>query len=134
MPVTDGLRRAGYVIGAALALTGCGGGSGGSGGATVVDDVRVAEIIDVHETDFRLTPKTIRIDRFGYYGLRAINDGDVPHALAIEGPGIEKRTKEIAPGSSETMLVFFRRAGSYKLYSPLDGDEQKGMKATVKVH
>jgi len=122
---------------AALALPGCGGdGGGGSSGeeGITVDNVRVLAIVEVRETDFALEPKTMRIERFGYYGLKATNDGDVPHALALEGPGLEQRTKEIAPGESETMLVFFRKAGNYKLYCPIGDHEQQGMKATVRVH
>ena len=92
-------------------------------------------VIDVHETEWKLEPSSIRIERFGYYGLRGVNDGTVAHALELRGPGIPaKSTGEIPPGGSKTLLVFFRRVATYTLSCPLDGHEQKGMKATVTVH
>jgi uncharacterized cupredoxin-like copper-binding protein len=88
----------------------------------------------VHETEHALSPKVIRIERFGYYGIQAINDGTTTHALAISGPGVNNKTGNVEPGKSETMLVFFQNAGKYKLYCPIDGHEQKGRRATVRVH
>ena len=112
-------------------LVGCG---GGSDGELVVQGVRVLEIVEVHETEWNLAPRSIRIERFGYYGLEGINDGSVTHALAIEGHGIDKRTGDIPPGGSATIAVLFRKAGTYSLTCPLPGHAQKGMKATVRVH
>jgi plastocyanin len=120
------------VASALLALSGCGG--GGDSEDLVVQNVRVARVIDVHETEFALSPTTIRIERFGFYGIKAINDGAVGHALELEGHGIEKTTGIVAPGESKTLLVRFKVAGTYTLYCPVDGHEQKGMKATLKVH
>jgi hypothetical protein len=128
-------------VGSSLALAGCGGGGGSttattstSAQGTVIQNTHVLRVIAVHETEYSLAPKLIHIQRFGYYGLKAINDGKVPHALALHGHGLHQRTGEIAPGRSRTMLVFFRKAGNYLLYCPLDGHARKGMKATVRVH
>ena len=30
--------------------------------------------------------------------------------------------------------MFFNRAGTYRLYCPIDGHAQQGMEATVRVH
>src|SRR5215468_413207 len=95
-------------VAAAMLLGGCGGGGNSSTNAPAVRGVRVLRVIDVHETEWKLTPASIRIERFGYYGLRGVNDGSVAHALALSGPGIAaKSTGEIAPGDSKTLLVFF---------------------------
>ena len=123
------IRTVVFIAAASLVLGGCGGGS-----TTVVQGIRVLKIIDVHETEYALSPKSIHIKRFGYYGIKAVNDGTAAHALAVEGHGIDKKTANVAPGKSATLLVFFRKAGKYTLYCPIDGHEQKGMKATVKVH
>jgi hypothetical protein len=145
------LRTAACVLDASELLAGCGGGgtttstakSGTTSGATsiesapagtVVEGTHVLAVVDVHETEFKLDPASIRFERFGYYGIRAINDGTVPHALAIAGHGLAKRTKESAPGKSETMLVLFSKAVRYVLTCPSDGHAQKGMTATVRVH
>jgi hypothetical protein len=124
------------VVGSTLALAGCGGGGGSTtgGSGTVVDNTHVLRVIDVHETEYKLTPSFVEIPRFGYYGLKAINDGKIPHALALQGRGLHQRTGRIAPGQSKTMLVFFRKAGLYLLYCPIDGHREKGMKATLRVH
>jgi uncharacterized cupredoxin-like copper-binding protein len=80
-----------------------------------------------------LSPSTIPIDRFGYYGIKAVNDGTVTHALTLRGPGINKTTGEIAPGESKTFAVNFQRSGTYGLYCPIDGHKAKGMTGKVKV-
>jgi len=122
------------VVATTLVLAGCGGG-GSSDTGTVVDDIHVVRVIDVHETEFALDPKRIKIERFGYYGIRAINDGEVPHALEVRGPGIKgTRTATVEPGDSDTMVVYFQRAGNYDLYCPIGNHEQQGMKTTVRVH
>ena len=83
-------------VSAAFVLAGCGGSGGGGGGEPDHDDVTAcdrrprlpgAEVIPVHENEFSLTPAMIKIDRFGYYGIKAVNDGKVAHALTIEGTG-----------------------------------------------
>jgi hypothetical protein len=121
---------------AALALAGCGGGGKSSSKTTptIVGGFQVADVIEVHETEFSITPKRIPIERFGYYGFKVTNDGTVPHVLEVEGHGIEKKSGEIAPGETKSFAVFFKRAGKYKLYCPLDDHEAKGMVGTVKVH
>jgi plastocyanin len=127
-----GIRRVIYIVTASLVLAGCGGGD--SGGATTVEGVRVVSVFDVHETEYALSPTAIRIERFGYYGIKAINDGTEPHALEVAGHGVEEETGLVDPGESHTLLVFFSEAGVYELYCPVDGHRQRGMKGTAKVH
>jgi plastocyanin len=133
------MRRLAYGLAAALFLAGCGGDGSSSSTTTaptptIVGGFQVLKVIPVHETEFALTPARIKIDRFGYYGIKAVNDGTVAHALTVEGHGIDETTGEIEPGESKAFAVFFKRAGTYKLYCPIDGHEAKGMKGTVKVH
>lgn len=98
---------------------------------TVIEGFRVLNVTDVHETEYKLEPKTIPIERFAYYGFRVVNDGTVTHALRIKGPGLDRKTADIAPGASKKIAVFLNHAGTYKLSCPLDGHEAKGMKATI---
>jgi uncharacterized cupredoxin-like copper-binding protein len=129
-------RLCGLAAGASLLLAGCGGGNGDSTAesATTVDGIRVLQTIVVHETDFALEPKTLRAERFGYYGIEVVNDGDVPHALAVEGHGVDERTRELEPGESQTLLVLLTKGGTYRVYCPVDGHEAQGMRATLEVH
>jgi plastocyanin len=131
------LCTAAVLVGAAVLLAGCGGSGSDSTTASAgltVETTRVLEIFAVHEDEFSLHPKTIRVERFGYYGFEGINDGGVAHALAIRGPGVSEQTGSIAPGESKKMLVLFKRAGTYRLFCPIDGHAQQGMEATVRVH
>ncbi len=136
--MTRRLQRVACTVSVALVLAGCGGGSTTSTTTaptpTIVGGFQVLKVIAVHETDFALSPSTIRIDRFGYYGIKAVNDGAVTHALTVKGHGVNETTGEIAPGESKSFAVYFKRAGTYRFYCPIDGHEAKGMKGTVKVH
>ncbi len=131
-------------VSAAFVLAGCGGsGDGGSDSspttttsppATVVHGFQVLKVIQVHEDEYSLSPARIKIDRFGYYGIKTVNDGKVAHALKIEGHGLHEITGDIAPGKSKTIPVFFQKAGTYRMYCPIDGHEAQGMKGTIRVH
>jgi plastocyanin len=128
-----------YAVLVGLLLAGCGGGGSNSTststkGPTIIDGFQVLKVIAVHETEYALAPSAIKIDRFGYYGIKAVNDGKVTHALTVTGHGIDKSTGEIAPGQSAQFAVYFKRAGKYRIFCPVDGHEAKGMKGTVKVH
>ena len=132
-------------LAAAALLAACGGGENATSSTTgatattaaaggVIKGFHVLAVVDVHETEYELRPATIGFERVGYFGLRAVNDGTVPHALAVSGPGVSERTGPIQPGKSEALAVYFREPGVYRLYCPLDGHRQRGMTATVRVH
>jgi len=62
------------------------------------------------------------------------NAGTIPHALEIEGRGLERAVALIQPGHTDTLRVTLR-AGSYELYCPVGGDSHKrlGMMARLTV-
>jgi uncharacterized cupredoxin-like copper-binding protein len=93
----------------------------------------VAKAIRIEETEFRLQPAEITLDKPGTYVFRAVNSGDTVHALEVEGEGIEEETEEIEPGQSAELKVKLE-AGTYELYCPVDGHAEEGMegKLTVK--
>ena len=138
--MTRRLPKVAYAVCVSLALAGCGGSESSSTTGTtaptptIVGGFQVLKVIPIHETEFALSPSRIKIDRFGYYGIKAVNDGTVAHALTVEGHGVDQTTGKIAPGASKSIAVYFKRAGTYRLYCPIDGHEAKGMKGTVKVH
>ncbi len=90
------------------------------------------DTIEVQETEFSLDPSEITLDRPGTYVFRAVNSGDVVHALEIEGEGIEEETENIQPGESAELEVNLE-PGTYKLYCPVGNHEERGMTGTVTV-
>jgi uncharacterized cupredoxin-like copper-binding protein len=57
----------------------------------------------------------------------------VPHAIAVEGNGVDKDGKHAQPGSGSTVSVSLK-AGKYEFYCPVDGHKQAGMKGTLTVN
>ena len=144
MPMREAVTSAACAFAAAVLLTGCNG-DGGGGTTTaapttvtapsgpVVNGVHVLAVVEIHETEFRLEPKTIGIERIGYFGIKAFNDGSTVHRLAVSGPGLAKRTGPIEPRESAALVVFFQKPGVYRLYCPIGDHSRRGMKATVRV-
>jgi plastocyanin len=60
------------------------------------------------------------------------NDGATTHALEIELPKGEIKTRSLKPGDS-VQLQAPDKAGTYEMYCPIDGHKQKGMKAELTV-
>jgi plastocyanin len=85
--------------------------------------------ITVTEREFRITPST-RKAAAGRVRIVVKNAGNYPHALAIRGAGVSKRTPVIKPGRSAVLLVDLR-SGSYSLWCPIPGHAARGMKATL---
>ena len=102
-------------------------------GATTAGVVARAAVtkstITVTEREFQLTPSTRKAAR-GRVRIVVKNAGKYPHALAIRGTGVNKRTPVIKPGASAVLLVDLR-SGSYSLWCPVPGHAARGMKATL---
>jgi plastocyanin len=117
-------------------LFGCGAGGGGGGEDKAPSGAQkgaVLKTIEVKETEFKLQPADITLDKPGTYVFRAVNSGDTVHALEVEGEGIEEETEEIEPGQSAELKVKLK-AGTYELYCPVGRHKEEGMegKLTVK--
>jgi uncharacterized cupredoxin-like copper-binding protein len=126
----DGMRRIAVVIGACLALAGCGGGgesssSNGSGGSE--------QTVMISETEFALGPKSVDVAKTGTVTFEVKNDGQVTHALEVEGNGVEEETESIEPGQSATLTVDLGKAGTYEMYCPIDDHESMGMEGDITV-
>jgi plastocyanin len=106
-------------------VSACGGGDEGGGGSAV-------QTIEISETDFALDPETVNLDEPGTYAFTAVNDGDAPHALEIEGGGLEEKTDELEPGASAELTVELE-AGEYEMYCPVGDHKDRGMVGTIVV-
>lgn len=109
---------------AALAAVGCGekkDTTTGSGAAA-----SVPRTVTVRETEYRIAPADPKIKQAGTVKFEVRNAGKVTHALEVEGPGGEQKTKRIDPGKTATLTASLK-AGTYEWYCPVDGHKDKGM-------
>ncbi|MFE2147674.1 copper-binding protein [Streptomyces sp. NPDC059456] len=127
-------------------LAACGG--GGYGGATGPAATPAAPAAPVAPTPTApaapaATPVTADLSDFhialsrtaftpGPYTFTLRNTGHHEHALEIEGPGGEQRSKTLAPGESGTLGITLK-GGTYELYCPVDGHKDLGMKTQITV-
>jgi plastocyanin len=83
------------------------------------------------EWTIRLSATTVPA---GPVSFTATNNGSIPHALEVEGNGIEQETPLIQPGASATLTLTLA-PGSYEIYCPVGRDSHKklGMETHLKV-
>ena len=123
------MSRVWIVVPAALMLSACGGGSGKQEAASGPP----LKTINVSEKEFSITPKTVSVSNTGVYAFTVKNDGMITHAFEIDGNGVDKRSADIAPGTTVTVKVDLSTRGSYSAFCPIDGHRSKGMEATLTV-
>jgi PQQ system protein len=92
-----------------------------------------AATINVRETEMKIDPKNVTIDKPGVVEFKVQNAGRVVHALEIEGPTREVETEQIPAGKSATLRANLDRPGKYKWYCPVGNHEAQGMTGTVTV-
>ena len=100
------------------------GGGGGGGGATklkLTADPGGALKFDKTELTTKPGKVTITMD----------NPSDVPHAVEIEGKGVEEETKTLTNGTADVTVNV--KAGKYEFYCPVDGHREAGMEGTLTV-
>jgi plastocyanin len=112
-------------LAAVLALAGCGEKrhTSSSGGGT-------SSTASISETEFKLSPASASVKAGSAVTVK--NDGKVTHALEIELPSGEIRTKSLSPGASVDVKAP-DKAGSYDMYCPIDHHKQKGMTGKLTV-
>jgi uncharacterized cupredoxin-like copper-binding protein len=77
----------------------------------------------------RFNVKTIRV-RHGRVRLIMSNPSRLPHAIAVEGHGIDKDGRTVGRGGRSTVTVSLKR-GRYTFYCPVDGHRAAGMKGRL---
>jgi uncharacterized cupredoxin-like copper-binding protein len=60
------------------------------------------------------------------------NPSPVPHAIAVEGNGVDKDGSTVQMGGKSTVTVSLK-AGKYTFYCPVDGHRAAGMQGTLTV-
>lgn len=67
----------------------------------------------------------------GTVTIAMTNASQVPHAIAVEGHGVDKDGKVVMGGTSKVTVAL--KPGTYTFYCPVDGHEKEGMKGTLTV-
>jgi plastocyanin len=97
---------------------------GGGGGATklkLTADPGGGLTFDKTELSAKPGKVTITMD----------NPSDVPHAVEVEGNGVEEETKTLTNGTADVTVDL--KAGEYEFYCPVDGHKEGGMEGTLTV-
>jgi plastocyanin len=103
--------------------TGTSSDSGGSAPLTVTADPGGAISWDKSTLSAKAGKVTLKLD----------NQSSTPHAIEVEGNGVEEETETISPGSSAKLTVDLSKNGTYEVYCPIDGHRAMGMEAKLVV-
>ena len=101
-----------------------GGGGGGGGGASTIKltaDPGGALKFDKTTLSAKAGKVTVVMD----------NPSQTPHAVEVEGKGVEKATKTLTGGTAKVTVDL--KPGKYEFYCPVDGHKAAGMKGTLTV-
>jgi len=60
------------------------------------------------------------------------NPSSVPHAIEVEGKGVEEEGETVEKGGVSKVTVDLK-PGEYEYYCPVDGHKEAGMEGTLKV-
>jgi plastocyanin len=127
-----GLAAAGVL---ALGLAACGSSddTSGGGGDTASASGSGANV-NVTETEFKIDPANPKIAKTGKVTFKVANKGRFPHALEVEGNGLEEqKTAVIQPGAGATLTVGLSKDGTYEWYCPVGNHRQMGMEGKITV-
>jgi plastocyanin len=77
--------------------------------------------------------KTSLSAKAGKVTIVMTNTSSIPHAVEMEGGGIEKKGAVITGGGSVSHVTAKLKPGKYEFYCPVDGHKAAGMKGTLTV-
>jgi uncharacterized cupredoxin-like copper-binding protein len=76
--------------------------------------------------------KTSLTAKAGKVTVVMTNDSSLPHAVEVEGNGMEVKTKTVTGGNAQVSAKL--KPGKYEFYCPVDGHKAAGMKGTLTVN
>jgi plastocyanin len=127
-------------VAAVLALAGCGGdnsssgsGSGASSGGSSSSSSgggKQLQLAADPSGGLSFDTKTLTA-KAGSVTIDFTNDSSTPHAVAVEGNGVDKDGKTITKGKNSLTVTL--KKGTYTFYCPVDGHRQAGMQGTLTV-
>jgi plastocyanin len=101
-----------------------GGGGGGGGGETLKLAADPSGALKFDKTSLSGNAGKVTIDMD--------NPSDVPHAIEVEGNGVEEEGEVVEKGGVSTVTADLK-PGEYEFYCPVDGHKAAGMKGTLTV-
>ena len=76
--------------------------------------------------------KTTLTAKAGTVTIQMDNPASLPHAIAVEGNGVDKSGETVQQNGVSKVTVDLK-PGTYTFYCPVDGHKQAGMKGTLTV-
>jgi plastocyanin len=120
------------LVGVAL-LAGCGSNDSSSDSAgTTTSGSGSGSAIPVSLQDFSIDPSTISPRSGGTVTFSVVNKGPSPHALEIDGNGVEEETETLSTGDHADLTVDLK-PGTYEIYCPIGDHRARGMEGKLVV-
>jgi plastocyanin len=85
--------------------------------------------LSASKTKLAFNKKTLRAKK-GTVTLVMANPSSFPHAVSVEGHGIDKDGKTVNKGGTSRVTVKLKK-GTYTFYCPVDGHKAAGMKGKL---
>jgi plastocyanin len=99
-----------------------GGGGGGGGGETLTVTADPGGAISWDKSELNA--------KAGKVTLKLVNQSDIPHAIEVEGNGVEEETDTVTGKDAEVTIDL--KPGKYEYYCPV-GNHRETMKGTLTV-
>lgn len=98
--------------------------SDSGGGGTVLQNPADASDLKFEKNSLRAQSGEITIEME--------NPSQIPHAIAVEGKGVDEHGETVQKGGTSKITVTLK-PGEYEFYCPVAGHEDAGMKGTLTV-
>jgi plastocyanin len=85
--------------------------------------------LSASKTKLAFNHKTLKA-KHGTVSLVMANPSGLPHAIAVQGHGINKKGNTVNKGGTSRVTVRLKK-GTYTFYCPVDGHKAAGMKGTL---
>jgi len=116
----------------ALTAAGCGGDDSSSSGDTSGSSGGSAPLTVTADPGGALSWDKSTLDaKAGKVTLKIVNQSSTPHAIEVEGNGVEEETKTITGGDASVTVDL--KPGKYEFYCPVGDHRAAGMEGTLTV-
>jgi plastocyanin len=114
----------------ALAVAGCGGDDESSGGSSSGGGGETLQLSAPENGDLKFDTDSLTA-KAGSLTIEFSNPSSVPHAVEVEGNGVEEESETVTGGDASLSVDV--EPGEYTFYCPVDGHRQGGMEGTLTV-